>query len=322
MQKITTKYKYLLLVLAVFTIGISNAQQTQLSSLYTYNPILINPAESGYKSVTDITVNYRKQWLNYVGAPSTAFVSGHTALNKKMGLGGVLIYDEIAFMKNIDAKLNYAYHLKLAKDFRLSFGLGLGIIQNSLNFGEIRADDYTDEIISGGNISGTMFDANFGTVINFKDVKLGISLPQILQPSTQITNTNIEASYNLQSHLNVYATYEYEINNEIKMLPTVFYRQSKASSQFDVFANFMFNKNLFLGFGYRQQVGLLFNIGMLAKDKFQVNYSYDLGRQGPAVGTGGTHEIMLKYLMGKKGKNADPEDEGEEKKTFKPMEKF
>ncbi len=89
MQKITTKYKYLLLVLAVFTIGISNAQQTQLSSLYTYNPILVNPAESGYKSVTDITVNYRKQWLNYVGAPSTAFVSGHTALNKKMGIGGV-----------------------------------------------------------------------------------------------------------------------------------------------------------------------------------------------------------------------------------------
>ncbi len=101
----------------------------------------------------------------------------------------------------------------------------------------------------------------------------------------------------------MYATYEYEINNEITLLPTVFYRQSKASSQFDVFANFMFNKNLFLGVGYRQQVGLLFNIGMLAKERFQVNYSYDLGRQGPAVGTGGTHEIMLKYLIGKKGKS-------------------
>ncbi len=322
MQNITTKYKYLMLLIAIFTFEISNAQQTQLSSLYTYNPILVNPAESGYKSITDFAVSYRTQWTSYLGAPSTAFVSGHTALNKKMGLGGVLVYDEIAFMKNIDAKLNYAYHLKLAADFRLSFGLGLGIIQNSLSFNDVLADDYSDEIIAGGNISGTMFDATFGTIINFKDVKLGVSLPQILQPSSQITNTNIETSYNLQSHLNVYATYEYEISNEIKLLPTIFYRQSKATSQFDVFANLMFNKNLYLGVGYRQQVGLLFNIGMLAKEKFQVNYSYDMGRQGPASGTGGTHEIMLKYLIGKKGKNADPEDEGEEKKTFKPMEKF
>lgn len=162
--------KQLTVVIGILFSGIINAQQTQLSSLYSFNPILVNPAESGYTKVTDIGLNYRKQWASYVGAPSTGWITGHTNIKNKMGIGGVVLYDEMAFVKNIDAKLYYAYHLKLAADFKLSFGLGLGIIQNSINFSDIQADDYTDEIIAGGNVSGTMFDANFGTVINFKDL--------------------------------------------------------------------------------------------------------------------------------------------------------
>ena len=292
--------KNILLATGLLCGSLLNAQQTQLSTLYTYNPIMVNPAETGYNNTTDIGLNYRKQWTGYTGAPSTGWITGHTNLGEKMGIGGVVIYDELAFMKNIDAKLHYAYHLKLAKDFKLSFGLGLGIIQNSLNFSGIKADDYTDEIISGGNVSGTMFDANFGTVVNFKDIKLGISLPQILQSKVAIPTTNIQADYNLKSHLNVYASYDYEMNASATLIPTTTYRRSNASSQFDVFANFLLNKQIMLGLGYRQQVGLIFNAGLIVKEKIHLNYAYELGKQNMASGTGGTHEIMLRYVIAKK----------------------
>jgi type IX secretion system PorP/SprF family membrane protein len=292
--------KQLIVVSSILFSGILNAQQTQVSSLYNYNPILINPAETGYNKTTDIGLNYRRQWTNYTGAPSTGWLAGHTNLNEKMGIGGVVLYDEMAFIKNIDAKLYYAYHLKLAADFKLSFGLGLGIIQNSINFSDIKADDYTDEIISGGNVSGTMFDATFGTVINFKDFKLGVSLPQLLQGKVAIPSSNIEANYNLKSHLNVNASYDFEINNHVTFLPSVMYRRSKASSQFDVFTNFMFNKQIFLGIGYRQGVGIMANVGMKLKEKIQLNYLYEFGKSGFASSTSGTHEIMLRYVIGKK----------------------
>jgi type IX secretion system PorP/SprF family membrane protein len=311
--------KQLLVVTGILISGIVNAQQTQLSSLYNYNPILVNPAESGYNRATDVGLNYRKQWTNYIGAPTTAWVSGHTNLGGKMGIGGVVLYDKLAFITNIDAKLTYAYHLKLAADFKLSFGIGLGIIQSSLDFSDIKADDYSDEIISGGNVSGTMFDANFGTVITFKDLKLGISLPQILQGSTEIPSTNIQTSYNLKSHLNVYANYDYEINNSVTFIPTVMYRRSKASSQFDVLANFMFNKQVFLGIGWRQDVGIIANVGIKLKEKIQLNYAYEFGKKGFASSTNGTHEIMLRYVL---GKGSVVEEELEKTPEIKVNNKF
>lgn len=292
-------YKLLIILSGILFSVTVNAQQTQVSSLYNFNPILVNPAETGYKKTTDIGINYRKQWTSYTGAPSTGWIAGHTNIKEKMGMGAVVLYDEMAFIKNIDAKLYYAYHLKLAADFKLSFGLGLGIIQNSIDFSDIKADDYTDEIITGGTVSGTMFDATFGTVINFKEFKLGISLPQLLQGKVAIPTNNLEANYNLKSHLNIYGSYDYEINDQVNFLPTVMYRRSNASSQFDIFANLMFNKQIFLGFGVRQQVGLILTAGVKLKEKIQLNYAYEVGKNGFASNTSGTHEIMLRYVIGK-----------------------
>jgi type IX secretion system PorP/SprF family membrane protein len=294
------KIKNIMLAVGILSFTALNAQQTQLSTLYTFNPIMINPAETGYNKTSDFGINYRKQWTSFMGAPSSVWMTGQTNIGEKMGFGGVIIYDELAFLKNIDAKFHYAYHLKLAADFKLSFGLGLGIIQNSINFSDIKADDYTDEIISGGNVSGTMFDANFGTVINFKEIKLGVSLPQILQSKVTIPTTNIQSDYNLKSHLNIYASYEYEANNAVNILPTIMYRRSSASSQFDVFANFLFNKQIILGLGYRQQVGMIFNAGARIKEKLQLNYAFELGKNGIANSANGTHEVMLRYVIGKK----------------------
>ncbi|CAG5080809.1 PorP/SprF family type IX secretion system membrane protein [Parvicella tangerina] len=293
-------------------------QQTQLSSLFPYNPILVNPAEAGYNNVTDISLSFRKQWTGISGTPTTSWLSGYTALNKKMGIGGVVIYDEMAFIKNVDAKLSYAYHLKLAKDFKLSFGLGVGAKQSTIAPNDIVADDYSDEILVSGNTSGVLFDAEFGTLITFKEFRLGVNTPQLLQPRMEVQTPSFETNYNLQSHLNIYLSYDSKINESIRAIPTVFYRRSKASSQFDIFANFEFNKTLILGLGYREGVGVLANVGAKIKDKFQINYAYDFGKSGFGSSTGGSHEIMLKMVIPAKEKEGLIEDgEGKNKNDDK-----
>lgn len=296
------KYTFVLFI-AAFTASEVNAQQTQLSSLFPYNKVIVNPAEAGYNNVTDVSLSFRKQWTGITGTPTTSWITGHTALNPKMGLGGVIIYDEMAFIKNIDAKLSYAYHLKLAKDFKLSFGLGIGIQQSTISTGNVIADDYTDEILESGNTSGVLFDAQFGTLISYKDFRLGVNVPQLLQPRMTVPTPSFETSYDLRSHLNVYLCYDSKINESVKAIPTILYRRSNASSQFDVFANFEFNNTLILGLGYRQGVGVLANVGARIKDKFQLNYAYDFGKSGFGSSTGGSHEIMLKLIMNKKEKD-------------------
>lgn len=302
--------KYILLFCCIGALSSNFAQQTQLSSLYTFNPVLMNPAEAGYNNITDVSLSFRKQWTGITGTPTTSWISGHTALNEKMGLGGVIIYDEMAFVKNIDAKLSYAYHLKLAKDFKLSFGLSVGVQQSTISTSNVIADDYSDEILVGGNTSGILFDAQFGTAIAFKKFKLGVNTPQLLQPRMEVPTPSFETSYDLRSHLNVYLAYDSKINESVRAIPMVFYRRSSASSQIDVFANFEFNKTLILGLGYREGVGVLANVGAKIKDKFQINYAYDFGKSGFGNGTGGSHEVMLKLLLQKKEKEAELLDDG------------
>lgn len=304
------KTNYIIFLLVFFS-SYCYGQQTQLSSLYNYNPVIMNPAESGYKNITDVSLSLRKQWTGITGAPTTSWVSGNTKLNDRMGLGGIVIYDEMAFIKNIDVKINYAYHLKLAKDFKLSFGIAAGIQQSTLNMSEISADDYSDEILIAGNTSGVLFDAQFGTVITFKEFRLGFNTPYLLQPRMNIATTNFETSYDLRSHMNIYLTYESMINESIKALPTVLYRRSNASDQLDVIANFEFNKTLILGLGFRQGVGVLANVGAKINNKFQINYAYDFGKSGFGKNTGGSHEILLKLILEKKEKEAELLDEGE-----------
>lgn len=304
-------FKHTLLLCSLAICNLLSAQQTQLSSLFTYNPVLVNAAETGYNNVTDVSLSFRKQWTGISGTPTTSWISGQTALNEKMGLGGILIYDEMAFIKNLNARLNYAYHLKLAKDFKLSFGLGLSLQQSTITTDGIVADDYSDEVLMAGNTSGILFDAEFGTVITFKDLRLGLNTPQLLQPRITVPTSSFETTYDLRSHLNVYLAYDYKFNEQVKATPMLFYRRSNASSQFDFFANFEFNKSLILGLGYREGVGVLANVGMRIKNKFQINYAYDFGKSGFGSNAGGSHEIMLKLILNKKEKEAELMDDGE-----------
>lgn len=304
-------YFFVIWVAGMFSIS-TYGQQTKLSSLYGYNPIILNPAEAGYNNVTDVSLSFRKQWTGVSGTPTTSWISGHTALNPKMGLGGVIIYDEMSFIKNIDVKLNYAYHLKLAKDFKLSFGVGAGMQQSSIDYSSVMADDYSDEILTSGNVSGVMFDAQFGALITFKEFKLGVSTPQLLQPRINANTTSFETNYDLQSHLNIYVGYEGDVNESIKAIPMIAYRRSSASNQIDLLANFLINKTLILGLGYREGVGVLANVGAKIKDKFQVNYNYDFGKAGFGSGTGGSHEIMLKMVLKNKERQAPEEEETEQ----------
>lgn len=300
--------KYIMVICLAGFVNAGLSQQTQLSSLFPYNRILINPAEAGYNKITDVSLSFRKQWTGMTGTPATSWISGHTALNEKMGLGGVVIYDEMAFIKSIDAKLSYAYHLKLAKDFKLSFGLGIGVQQSTISTGGVIADDYSDEILVNGDASGILFDAQFGTLISYKDFRLGVNTPQLLQPRMTVPTPSFETNYDLRSHLNIYLAYDSKINESVHLLPTVFYRRSNASSQFDVFANVEFNKTLILGLGFREGVGVLANVGAKIKDKFQINYAYDFGKSGFGSSTGGSHEVMLKLILKKKEKEGLIED--------------
>jgi type IX secretion system PorP/SprF family membrane protein len=285
------------------------AQQTQLSSLYQMNRVMINPAEVGLNNSTDFSLGYREQWAKYVGAPSTAWMTGQTKLNDKMGLGAVVIYDEMAFIKNIDARVQYAYQIKLDKTSFLRFGISAGMIQTGINFSDIKADDYTDGILSNPTFSGSVFDMQFGGLYNKGNFNVGFSVPQLLSPSKQLPTQQIIGQYDYVTHFNIYADYHFiSADENMEFIPMFLLRRTNAAYQFDIFGNVKIDKKYFFGMGVRQQGGLILNAGIQAFKPLQIHYAYEISRNGAASRTGGTHEFFLKFSFEKKVKNLTEED--------------
>jgi type IX secretion system PorP/SprF family membrane protein len=301
--------KYILMsILSSIAFGVS-AQQTPLSSVYQLNKVMINPAEVGSSKSTDFSLGYREQWASYVGAPSTAWLTGQTQLNDKMGLGAVVIYDKMSFVQNIDARLQYAYQIKLDKVSNLRFGIGAGMIQTGINFSEIQADDYTDELLAAPSFSGTVFDIQFGALYHRNNFNVGFSIPQLLSPSYQLPIQQIVGSYDYTTHFNLYADYHFlSADENLEFIPTALIRRTNASYQFDIFGNVKIDKKYFVGMGVRQQGGLIINLGMQLLKPLQLHYAYELTRNGAASRTGGSHEFFLRFSIEKKNKAMLEED--------------
>ena len=96
--------KKILLLSLLLLPGISYrlaAQQNIVYSQYIYNGLLINPAYAGSHVQLSATLSYRNQWVNFEGAPQTATLGVHTAMNKsKVGLGLLATSDKIGIRTN------------------------------------------------------------------------------------------------------------------------------------------------------------------------------------------------------------------------------
>ena len=70
-----------ILTIVLFLSGLSGyAQQDILVSQYMFNHLLLNPAYAGSKEYMMATLLYRKQWVDFKGAPETQVASLHGPL--------------------------------------------------------------------------------------------------------------------------------------------------------------------------------------------------------------------------------------------------
>ena len=156
------------------------SQQLPISAMYPHNASFVNPAEVGTKKGTQIQLVHRQQWLGLVGSPNTTFLSAQRQLNSKMGIGGNVTLDKIAFIQRINANASYSYKLLIDNKNKIRFGLSAGIMKGALDLSTIQADDMSDIVLTSAPLKMT-FDAAFGMAYTFdRDLNIGIALPQLL----------------------------------------------------------------------------------------------------------------------------------------------
>src|SRR5687768_11013981 len=97
MKKIFTT----IIILAVTKIGF--AQQEAMITQYMFNGLYVNPAYAGTHKFWQGTLQHRRQWARFEGAPRTSLLSIDGPVNfEKMGVGFTLSDDRIGVTQQTD----------------------------------------------------------------------------------------------------------------------------------------------------------------------------------------------------------------------------
>lgn len=281
------------LALIIVSIG-ANAQEPSFR-LNQFNTLLLNPAHSGANPYSDISVVGVSQWAGIPGAPKTAVLSGNFNLSRDLGLGVLLMQDEIGPVKTLRSSLNAGYKLKLNKNWTFALGLK-GIVGNTTVNLENDNISFGDPDLFGQLSTGMSFNAGFGFLLYSKDFYLGYSQPRVA--SLNYVNFDMTDVIDSKGGHIVYVGMDKSLNRQWKWRPNIVARHVK-NLPFILSANSIFSSDsgLDLGVSYEWKNSLGLIAGMNINNQFYIGYSYSYPMNRLSSVTFQTHEIGLRYMF-------------------------
>ena len=311
-----------ILFLVIAKVGV--AQQEPMFNLYHQNLFLLNPANTGDQDFMQVFFDTRKQWSGIEGAPSTSAFGIHDSFNDKVGLGMLITSDKAGMIERLSGSLNYSYKLRISDTKRhfITFGLGLGFLENKIDFTDVIATDYSDPVFALGNYDGFAFDARFGFKYDYKDFELAASIPQILDNDLNYNRNGYEEyDFALKRHYVFFTSYNFRFfekevdenmqkvktdNERFYIKPSLLYKMLPgAPSQFDI--------NLVVGNSNDQWAGVTYrptnNSFVIAAGinvyNLNIAYAYQIANTPLTMYSNGTHEIMVAYKFRKAKEEED-----------------
>lgn len=293
------------------TVNMGWSQQQWQYSQYMNNNFLLNPAEGGTETFTDIKVSVRTQWQGIEGSPTSGFISAHHPINKNTekfddvvplahhGIGGYISRDQIGPITQSSIYGSYSYHLPLTTTLTLSMGAFLGVKQFQLDKSSLNFEGNETDVVTESFATRHLPDATLGFWLYGQQYYLGGSMFQVFGNkinTEDLSNTTRES--NLTRHLFLTSGYKFDLNEKLFLVPSLVVKYaSPAPVQFDVNAKINYNDLLWGGFSYRNRDAVVLMAGITIDKKWDISYSYDINTSDLNEHNSGSHEILLGYRL-------------------------
>ncbi|MGE6220973.1 PorP/SprF family type IX secretion system membrane protein [Nubsella zeaxanthinifaciens] len=310
----------------IFTLGLllcatvwAKAQQDAQFSQYMFNGVYINPAYAGYKEELNLHSFYRRQWTGIKGAPQTASLAVDAIANEgNVGMAFQVASDKLGAIGSLSAYASYAYRLRVNYDesTRLAFGVGVGVVQNSLDgalFDPVNPDD--------PNIPKTVErslapDARVGAFFSNERWYAGFSVDNLVAHYLIAKNTTSPFFPIPKPHYYLTGGMMIPLNEVVQIKPSFLLKDDRGGpTSLDLNAFVLFNDRIWLGGSYRTAVKL-YDKAYLQKDlakansivamadfligtRLRVGYAYDFAIGALSGTSGGSHEISLGFYFQK-----------------------
>jgi len=316
---------YIHALITIILIGMSQMAQAQDETVfahYTINPVILNPAATGFDETHQILFNARAQWTSFPNAPTTVGVQYNGPIGNSFGLGVGVLTESAASLTRFRARLNSAFRFDAGNYAKLSVGFAFEFHQQTVgnnvfgdNLYEI-GDDIIESIVDGRN----EFDASLGVFGRFgRDLNTFAGLTLINMVRTRLDDIVVAGDNTNNSIFNHYvllAGHNFQFDNAgFSIEPSVMIQQvmdAPFRADFNLKAGFLEDR-VVAGLSYRTLgiVGILLggelrfgNQSGPVDDRSAVNlfYTFDLSTQEFQQFTSGSHEITLAFGFNRKQK--------------------
>ncbi|MCQ2233402.1 MAG: PorP/SprF family type IX secretion system membrane protein [Paludibacteraceae bacterium] len=296
------KNKFILVIAAMASSFMANAQQDMMLSQEIFSRINKNPAGTGNTETIDAFLHGRIQWAGVDNGPKSSVLNVTNYSERlKSGMGLTLSYDNIGVgHSTTNVKAVYAYHIDVTDNTLLSLGLSAGA-----NFAYFNPDANTvsDDAEYGTGTLGDKKETNvtpdidFGFELSQQSWTLGASV-------THLINSEM-SSQRPGRHYYVYGTTLIPLNNKWDLSPTLSYMHRNKTNVMEIGSFGYYNRLLWGGIFWRPDLNegcnpsmMVFTLGCEWK-QFRFGYSYDLGLGSKSKLPSNTHEIILSMSINK-----------------------
>lgn len=294
-----------LLTTIAFTCSVILAygQQEYSFTHYFETNSFYNPAATGFKGSQDIGFIFRSQWTGFDGAPfSTGLNYERPLTNYNMGIGGYAFVDIIGATTMTSVAANYAYHLKLDENHKMSFGINAGADVYSTSYGRLTYWD-NDEMFDDQTPSTV--SPRLGTGIQFytEDYYVGVSMPRVVHFNTD-GPLSIAAAKMPQVVSNLYVTggYKFPVSEDVEMQINMLGKYTRnVIPQGDINVMATYREMIGLGLGYKSLGFLSTYIHYTYENVLKIGYAFDFTLTPMSNYSSGSHELLLKYSIPMKG---------------------
>lgn len=333
------KKKLLLLLIIIIASTPAISQDNFYVSQYFQVAPVINPAFTGINNFLDVKINYRSQWSGFSDAPKSNYIGINGYLQKETqqaykqyalrtsypyiidslgqdgislgeqlrhGIGGNIVFDTQGPFKQSSGYINYALHIPISRNTKISIGLSGSINNQRIDLDKIILqnpddDDLYQALIASGGRS-TYLGLTPG--IAFYSDRIYLSYAAHNAVYSVLSSDEILSEFSTLKH-NIMVGYKIPLNTDAYLLPSFLLSQSdEISSQWDVNLKLLIKERTWAGLSYRNSGALVFMAGVYFNNLFNLSYSYDYVTSDLNNYTNGSHELVLGLMLFKKDTKA------------------
>lgn len=288
--------KFFFISIFVAFSSLLNAQENPIFSQYFVNELAYNPAVAGSKSYNPFVIITRQQWLGFDGAPLTANISYHGALNNRSAMGGSLYHDQTGQAGNSVFELDYAYHVPLDKDkLNVSFGLGAKAMYYTLDLEASTLPPGEDPAFSGNTHERFLGDVSSGIYLYSQNFYAGYAVLNMLKSNfNKESGDGFSTNYLHRNYMGMLG-YRYEFNRDIHIEPSILLRKTEnTESQYDFSGRVFFREAFWTGLSARTNGSMSAIVGFKVRN-MHISYAYDHFFKAISAYQSGTHELSISF---------------------------